>query len=212
MKTSVSFLKSIYGVEDTIKRINDTTCDYLHVDLMDGIFVNNKSDLGNILKYLPLSKKKLDVHLMMTKESIMKVLPEIIKLDIYCITIPIEIDNFLECYNYLKNQHINVGISINPNTNIDKLSLYLKDLFMVIVMSVNPGFGGQSFISSVTNKLSLLKEIKNKNNFSYIISVDGGINEKTINNVKDYADMVVSGSYICMADNYEKQLDKIRNN
>ena len=208
MKVSVSFLKTNDNLTQTIKKIEQTDCDYIHVDVEDGIFVPNKT--GVIQSNLHNSLKKLDVHLMCAHPSNF--------IDIYkdlnteYITIQAEIKEDLNLLiNKIKFYNIKVGIALNPDTSIKEIEPYLNLIDQVLVLSVHPGKGGQEFIKDVIPKIEELIKLRNKNNYHYIINVDGGINDKTINYLKDkQVDMVVSGSFVCLAQNYQQQINKLR--
>lgn len=206
MKICASYLKSKYDLTTTIDKLNNSLCDYIHVDVMDGEFVENKTyDINTIIKAIRMNNKPLDVHLMVkdVKKYIIEyadILPEFI-------TFHLEIeDNIDEIIEIIHNYNIKCGISIKPNTSIDKIIPYIDKIDLILVMSVEPGKGGQSFIPTTIDKLKQIKKLNSK----ILISVDGGINDNTIKNVKQYVDMAVSGSYICMSDNYNKQIINLK--
>lgn len=208
MKVSVSFLKTKDNLVQTLKRIEQTDCDYIHVDVEDGIFVPNKT--GVIQSNLQNSLKKLDVHLMCAHPSNFI---EIYKnLNTEYITIQAEIkENLNSLINKIKAYNLKVGIALNPETSIKEIKPYLNLIDQVLVLSVHPGKGGQEFIKDVIPKIEELIKLRNENNYHYIINVDGGINDKTINYLKDkQVDMVVSGSFVCLASDYQQQINKLR--
>ena len=200
LKVSVSFIKSKYDLENkTIEEINNTSCDYLHLDIMDGKFVENKNyNIDEVTLFLRENIKPLDVHLMCldVKQKVI----EYADLMPHFITFHLEaVNNIDEMIDFIHSYGIKCGIAINPETSVYELIPYLDKIELVLVMSVHPGLGGQKFIDESINKIDLLNSL-NKGNF--IVSVDGGINNETVNLVN--SDMVVAGSYICMSDNYEK--------
>ena len=209
MKVAVSFLKSIHDTSKTIKLINNTDAEYIHVDIMDGKFVENKTlqynDLKDILKE---SKTKLDVHLMV--ENPIDYILDYKNLNPKYITIHREInkniDNLIDLIHSFK---IGAGISINPNTKVSETEKYLSKVDNVLIMSVTPGKGGQKFNEEILPKIYELIKLRENNNYKYVISVDGGINDTTINRVKD-VDFIISGSYICMSDNYQEKINSLR--
>ena len=196
MKVSISYLKSKEDSLTTIKKINETTGDYLHVDLMDGLFCGeNNYQKEPVLALLNESTKKLDIHLMM--ENPLNTIVDLSILRPMRITIPCEIDNVKDCLLLLDRLGIEKGLAINPETDIVKISPYVNEIDFLLVMSVHPGKGGQTFIETTSEKLKNIRKLFHKE-----ISVDGGINDHTIKMVSQYVDEVVAGSYICLSDNY----------
>lgn len=189
MKLSVSFLSISDNIEK-IKSLDNINTDYIHYDVMDGIFTENKSLSYEEMKNLNLSKPK-DVHLMV--EDVKTFVSKFQNLNPEYITFHVEANvNKKEVIDYIHSFGIKVGLSINPETDINEIMPFLKDIDLILVMSVHPGKGGQTFIN-VSERLKKLKELKKQYNF--LISVDGGINNETIKYCKD-SDMVVVGSYI----------------
>lgn len=197
MLVSASILSKEYKPEDLVKKYNDTRVDYIHLDVMDGKFVKNKTyTLGDIKKYNNLSSKKLDIHLMVKNPN--KYISELALLNTLYITFHYEATSNIEkLIEEVKNYGIKVGISINPKTNVSKLYPYLKYIDMVLIMSVNPGASGQTFIEKTYIKIEKLKNEITKNNYKTIISVDGGINDENCLKLKEAgANMLVSASFI----------------
>ncbi len=196
MKISASFL-TIDNI-DNVNKLVDCDIDYLHLDIMDGIFVNNKNEVINIT-----NKKPLDVHLMVN--DVYKYIDVYKNLNPTFITFHYEaVTDVLEVVNYIKKFNIKVGLSIKPSTKVEEIIPYLPYLDLVLVMSVEPGQGGQSFIMNTVDKIKKLKELKG----NYLIEVDGGINDNTINLVND-ADIIVVGSYITSGD-YEERIRNLK--
>ena len=206
MKVSISYLKSKEDSLKKKKKINETTGDYLHVDLMDGLFCGeNNYQKEPVLALLNESTKKLDIHLMM--ENPLNTIVDLSILRPMRITIPCEIDNVKDCLLLLDRLGIEKGLAINPETDIVKISPYVNEIDFLLVMSVHPGKGGQTFIETTSEKLKNIRKLFHKE-----ISVDGGINDHTIKMVSQYVDEVVAGSYICLSDNYEKMVKKLKDN
>ena len=208
MKLEVSILSVKNNFENWIQKLNETDIDKLHLDIMDKTFTPNESfSLKDVKRIFELSKKNIDIHIMST--NIDKLLEEYIKLKPNTINIHYEAVNDLDKYiTLLKENNIKVGIAINPETNVSEIYDYINKIDQVLVMSVKPGYGGQSFIDKTIDKLKLLKELKRKYKFNVI--VDGGINDITIKKVKKYADIVVSGSYITNSDDYQSKINKLK--
>ena len=209
MKIAVSFLKSKYDLKTTIDKINDTDADYLHVDVMDGIFVPNISCIYNEVKdILKNSDKLLDIHLMVNNP--IEYILDYKNISPYSITIHSEINNNIyDLIDLIHSFNIKAGISIKPNTKVKEIEKYLNIVDNVLIMSVEPGLGGQKFMDKEVNKIEDLIELRKNKNYNYTISIDGGINNETINKVKD-VDYVISGSYICMSDNYQEKISILR--
>jgi len=203
MKVSVSILKEKNNIKEAIDKINNTTADYIHLDIMDGTFTDESSFE---LKEFDVTYKKYDIHIMSTnldyqiKEAI-KLNPEYISFHFEATK---EIDKYIKI---IKDNNIKVGLAISPKTRIYKIKKYLKNIDMLLILSVNPGMGGQTYIDSITKKIKKANKIKN----GFVISVDGGINNSTIHNIKDYIDIVVSGSYITDSNNYEEKIMSLKN-
>lgn len=205
LKVSVSFIKNKYNSEfRTIYDINYTSADYIHVDIMDGKFVDNKNyDINDVVKFLDGNTKPLDVHLMCY--DLEKYIVEYADLLPEFITFHLEAtDKVNELIDMIHSYGIKCGISIKPDTSVSELIPYLDKIELVLVMSVEPGKGGQKFMPIAIDKINELRKL-NKN---VIISVDGGINDETVKLVN--SDMVVSGSYVCMSDSFEKAIDRLK--
>jgi ribulose-phosphate 3-epimerase len=197
---SASFLSIKDNLKENISKLTKSDIDYLHLDIMDGKFVKNSTytidEIKNIINY----DKKLDIHLMVS--DVKKYIDDFKCLNPYFITFHYEAScDIMSLINYIKSLNIKVGIAINPNTDVSVIDAYLPYIDLVLIMSVAPGEGGQKFIESSINKIKYLKDERIKNNYNYLISVDGGINDETIKKVK--SDIAVSGSYITNGDIFE---------
>lgn len=202
MKVIVSYISSRYDILQTIKKIDISIADGIHVDLMDGIYVKQ----SNLLPNLEGISKPIDVHLMVDNPQ--KYYEKLLKLNPTCIYIhPSTTNNFLDDYDYLKIYNIGLGIAINPDENIKEFAKYFPYVKRVLLMSVYPGLGGQTFLKNTKDRLKELKKYKDKYNFD--IYVDGGINNETIKEVS-LADGVVSGSFICLSEDFDEQIRKLK--
>lgn len=214
MKVGVSFINSDYSLEETIKRIDESDADYIHVDMMDGIFVPEKNyEISDIKKMFKETSKKLDVHLMVCSPN--KYIRDLAKIpSIEYIIIHYESHRRpIDVINMIRHTDKKVGIAINPETKVSHIVPFLNHIDEVLVMSVKPGKGGQKFMENVLYKVETLKELREENGYHYIINIDGGINADTISLARDAGvDMVVSGSYVCKSDNYNERIKILKGN
>ena len=190
---SANFLK----LEEEIISIETSGADLVHLDIMDGNFVPNITFGPMIVNQIrKITKLPFDAHLMI-KDPVLFA-PSFAEAGCEMITVHAETETHLHrTLQFLKKLGIKTGISVNPHTSVDFLK-YVGDICdLFLIMSVNPGFGGQSYINSATEKIVQVREIREKYNFNYEISVDGGINDKTISEVSGAgADIVVMLSLI----------------
>lgn len=210
MKLSVSYLSISNQMEQAIKDLSRTSTDYLHVDIMDGSFVPNKTSDDKIqLSYLKHSQKPLDIHLMV--EDVEHYIDIYKELKPTYITFHIELNDRLNMGKIIEKLHqegIGVGLSLKPSTSVDEILPYLNIIDMVLVMSVEPGMGGQTFLPIALEKIKILKQYQKDYTFS--IEVDGGINKETSYQCKVAgADIVVVGSYITKESDYQKQINQL---
>ena len=203
-EVSTSFLSN-KDYRKTILELNKTNTDYIHFDVMDGKFVQNKNlPIDELISCLSLSTKKNDIHFMVCDP--LKYIEKLVSVDICYVTVHYEIDNLNEVINKIKEYGFKVGVSIKPNTNIEKIYSYLDKIDMVLIMSVEPGKSGQIFIDSSVNKINLLREEIKVRNLPVKIEVDGGVNDKVLDKLKN-VDIIVSASYIL---NDYNNIDRIK--
>lgn len=211
MKISTSILNAENRLE-CIKKLNNSTTNYIHIDVMDGKFVED-TQINTIEKITTLantSDKQLDIHLMVENplEYIQKLDNKNIKYIIFHLEIQENIEMLIQ---EIKAKGYLPGIAINPETNIEKLIPYLNQIDLILIMSVKPGRGGQKFIPTTVDKIAKLKKILQENKLNILIEVDGGINDQTIKDVKNI-DIAVAGSYIIKSPDYNKAIQQLLNN
>ena len=196
---------------EEISTIEKAGADIIHVDVMDGHFVPNISYGAVVMKSL-LGKTKIpfDVHLMI--ENVDRYIDEFVTENTEYITVHQEVCMHLHrTIDHIKSKGIKAGVSINPATPISSLENILEYVDLVLVMSVNPGFGGQKFIESSLEKIRKLKRIREENRYNFVIEVDGGVNlENGRKLVKAGADILVAGSSVFAADDVVKRVEKFK--
>lgn len=197
-KVSVSILDCDFkNIAHEINRINKSNADLIHIDIMDGIFVErNTYNLFDMKTISNLSNKKLDVHLMVDNPE--KIIDNYIldKTDFISIHVESKCDHF-KIFDKLKSNNIKSGIAINPDTDLSILEKYLNYIDMILIMSVYPGKGGQKFLSDTINRLTSLKKLLIKKSINIQLSVDGGVDDSISSNlIKSGSDILVSGSFL----------------
>ena len=207
MKVAVSFLSSKHTTGQTIDIINKTSADFIHVDLMDGKFVENKNIGVRMWKYLQYCEKPLDVHFMV--KNPLKYIDNLKGLNVRIVYINYN-SYFLNDLEKIRKKGYRVGLVINPWDDLELMKKYYPYVDKILVMSVVPGAGGQSFMMETIDKLKEIVKYRKEANLNFTINIDGGINEDTVKLVKKYVDDVVSGSYVCKADDPEKQIEKLK--
>ena len=209
MKISVSYLSSDYSPEKTIYLIEQSNADYLHVDLMDGGFVPRKNfTIQSLTKLLKNHELPLDIHLMVFDPLIY--IKDLSRLQPEYITFHLEsTKDIVKTISEIKKYQIKAGLTLRPDTPLEEIYPYLSFIDLVLIMSVNPGLGGQKFLEESVNRLEKLYEYRQANNLNFQISIDGGINNETIKKVS-LVDIAVSGSYICKSKDYTKQIASLK--
>lgn len=198
-----SVLAADFGnLQRDLEMINNSEADWFHIDIMDGVFVPNISYGMPVLETIQKhAKKTIDVHLMIIDPD--RYIKTFASLGANVLSVHYEACNHLHrTLQAIKAEGMKAGVAINPHTPVSLLEDLINDIDVVCVMSVNPGFGGQSFIESTYKKVKQLKEIITRNNASTLIEVDGGVTNKNAKQlVEAGADVLVAGSYVFRAEN-----------
>ena len=210
MKISTSILNAENKIK-SILELNNTKTSYIHIDVMDGKFVTDTkfNTIKEISDINTNAKRKLDIHLMV--ENPLAYIKELRDQNISYITIHRELDTDLyPIIDEIKKLNYQVGLSIKPDTSVASLIPYLKDIDLILVMSVEPGYGKQIFLPRTINKLNELNRLRAKYPH-LIVEVDGGINDTNIKKlVKAKVDISVVGSYITNNDDYDRCINKLK--
>lgn len=185
------------NLQRDIEMINTSEADWFHIDIMDGVFVPNISFGMPVLDAINKhAKKTIDVHLMIVDPD--RYIATFKKLGADVLTVHYEACTHLHrTLQAIKAEGMKAGVALNPHTNVDLLEDVIQDIDLVCIMSVNPGFGGQSFIENTYSKVEKLKALINKKNAPTLIEIDGGVTNKNAKQLVDAgADVLVAGSYV----------------
>ncbi len=212
VQVAPSILSADFGrLNEEIEAICDSGCDFIHVDVMDGHFVPNLTIGPVVVKaVVKVATKPLDVHLMVENNTFFVDLfaplkPEFISFHIEEEKHPHRLIQKIRSYG------IRPAIVLNPHTPPESIEYLLEELDMVLLMSVNPGFGGQKFIPSVVEKARKLKSMIDSKKLNTLIEVDGGVNNKNVRDLDNAGvDIVVAGNYVFSSDSYKDAISSLK--
>ncbi len=194
-----------------IEMLNRSEADWIHVDVMDGVFVPNISFGFPVIEAVAaIAKKPLDVHLMITQPE--RYIEQFVKAGAQYLSIHYEGAIHLNrTINQIKELGAKAGVVLNPHTSVDVLKDIIADLDYVLLMSVNPGYGGQKFIPATLKKIEAMNLMRRSRNQNCLIEVDGGVNEKNAQDIIEAgADVLVAGNAVFKALNPEQAIKKIK--
>ena len=194
-----------------IQMINQSQADWFHVDIMDGVFVPNLSFGFPVMEALKkLAQKPLDVHLMIVEPD--RYIDRFAEMGAANISVHAEACTHLHrTLQSIRQKGVKAGVAINPHTSIQTLENVGEELDLVILMSVNPGFGGQKFIENTYRKTEMLSEWRSKNGYDFLIEIDGGVNAGNAKKLVDSgADVLVAGNFVFSSENPSQTISDLK--
>lgn len=212
MKIAPSILSADFArLGEEVKMVEAAGVDYIHIDVMDGNFVPNITFGPSVVASLrPITKLPLDVHLMIDAPE--KYIPDFAKAGSDIIMAHVEATPHIHrAVQMIKQEGVKAGVVLNPGTPVEAIKYVLSQVDQILIMTVNPGFGGQSFIEETVAKIAELNQLRKENGYHYEIEVDGGIVPETAAKCKEAgADVFVAGSYIYGAEDPEARVKALR--
>ncbi|MEE2954457.1 MAG: ribulose-phosphate 3-epimerase [Bacteroidota bacterium] len=208
-----SILAADFGnLQKDCEMINSSEADWFHLDVMDGVFVPNISFGMPVIKSIKsYSKKTLDIHLMIIEPD--KYIKTFKNIGADILTVHFEACNHLHrTIHAIKEEGMKAGVALNPHTSVYALSDILKDIDLICIMSVNPGFGGQSFIENTYKKVKMLNNLRKETESNFLIEIDGGVNTENAKELINCgADVIVAGSFVFKSNNPIQTISNLKN-
>lgn len=208
-----SILAADFGnLQKDCEMINSSEADWFHLDVMDGVFVPNISFGMPVIKSIKsYSKKTLDIHLMIIEPD--KYIKTFKNIGADILTVHFEACNHLHrTIHAIKEEGMKAGVALNPHTSVYALLDILKDIDLICIMSVNPGFGGQSFIENTYKKVKMLNNLRKETESNFLIEIDGGVNTENAKELINCgADVIVAGSFVFKSNNPIQTISNLKN-